>query len=75
MPLLFAAWEFFSSEDFVRILKLVSVISFRYIAISRLNTNDLEPVYHNAAKAVLDGEAASPGRGIQMPEVNLRRRR
>ena len=60
MPLLFAAWEFFSSEDFVRILKLVSVISFRYIAISRLNTNDLEPVYHNAAKAVLDGEAASP---------------
>ena len=60
MPLLFAAWEFFSSEDFVRILKLVSVISFRYIAISRLNTNDLEPVYHNAAKAVIDGEAAGP---------------
>ena len=60
MPLLFAAWEFFSSEDFVRILKLVSVISFRYIAISRLNTNDLEPVYHHAAKAVTDGGAASP---------------
>ena len=60
MPLLFAAWEFFSSEDFVRILKLVSVISFRYTVISRLNTNDLEPVYHNAAKAVIDGEAASP---------------
>ncbi|MYF90762.1 MAG: HNH endonuclease, partial [Gemmatimonadetes bacterium] len=60
MPLLFAAWESFSSEDFVRILKLVSVISFRYTVISRLNTNDLEPVYHNAAKAVSDGEAASP---------------
>ena len=60
MLLLFAAWEFFSSEDFVRILKLVSVISFRYTVISRLNTNDLEPVYHNAAKAVIDGEAASP---------------
>ncbi len=60
MPLLFAAWESFPIEDFVRILKLVSVISFRYTVISRLNTNDLEPVYHNAAKAVIDGEAASP---------------
>ena len=59
MPLLFAAWESFSSEDFVRILKLVSVISFRYTVISRLNTNDLEPVYHNAAKAVIDGGAAA----------------
>ena len=60
MPLLFAAWEPFSSEDFVRILKLVSVISFRYTVISSLHTNGLELVYHNAAKAVIDGEAASP---------------
>ena len=60
MPLLFAAWESFSIEDFVRILKLVSVISFRYTVISRLNTNDLEPVYHNAAKAVIDGVDAGP---------------
>jgi len=59
IPLLFAAWEFLR-EEFVRILKLVSVISFRYTVISSLNTNDLEPIYHNAAKAVIDGEAASP---------------
>jgi len=29
-PVLFAAWERFSREDFVRVLKLVSIISFRY---------------------------------------------
>ena len=60
MPLLFAAWECFSKEDFVRVLKLVSVISFRYSVVSELNTNPLEPTYHRAAKAVLDGQAKTP---------------
>ena len=59
-PLLFTAWERFSIEDFVRVLKLVSVISFRYTIVSGLNTNDLEPVYHTAAKAVFDGTARAP---------------
>lgn len=60
MPLLFAAWERFSKDDFIRVLKLVSVISFRYTIVSGLNTNDLEPAYHRAAKAVADGEATNP---------------
>ena len=60
MPLLFAAWERFVKDDFIRVLKLVSVISFRYTIVSGLNTNDLEPVYHRAAKAVADGEATNP---------------
>jgi hypothetical protein len=59
-PLLFAAWERFSKEDFTRLLKLVSVISFRYSVVSSLNTNALEPVYHQAAKGVLDGAARNP---------------
>ena len=59
-PLLFAAWEKFDEKNFERILKLVSVISFRYSIISSLNTNELEPVYHYAAKAVLSGEAKGP---------------
>jgi hypothetical protein len=59
MPLLFAAWERFSKLDFARVLKLVSVISFRYTVVGGLNTNPLEPVYHKAAKAVLDGETAT----------------
>jgi hypothetical protein len=56
-PLLFAAWEKFSGQDFVRTLKLVKNTSFRYTVVSGLNTNALEPVYHEAAKAVLDGRA------------------
>ncbi len=59
-PLLFAAWECFSREDFARVLKLVSVLSFRYTVVGGLNTNELEPVYHQAAKAVLDGSARFP---------------
>ena len=60
MPLLFAVWERFTKANFVRVLKLVSVISFRYTVVSGLNTNQLEPAYHRAAKAVLDGEARTP---------------
>lgn len=60
VPLVFAAWESFSEEDFVRMLKLLSVISFRYNVISSLNTNVLERIYHNAARAVIAGDATSP---------------
>lgn len=60
MPLLFAVWEHFAREDFVRVLKLVSVISFRYTVVSSLNPSALELGYHRAAKAVLDAEARTP---------------
>lgn len=59
-PLLFAAYERLSPSDFVRVLKLVSVISFRYTVISSLNTNDLEPTYHRVAQALLTGQSSSP---------------
>ncbi len=59
-PLLFAAWERFSKEDFARVLKLVGVLSFRYSVVGGLNSNALEPIYHDAARAVLDGAAKSP---------------
>lgn len=59
-PLLLVAWEKFSKTDFERTLKLVSIIAFRYTIVSGLNPNDLEPAYHYAAKAVLDGSAAGP---------------
>ena len=59
-PLLFAAWERFSPDDFIRVLKLASVVSFRYL-VSRRNPNRLERVYSDAAKAILDGHAVRPG--------------
>ncbi|MCE2558583.1 MAG: DUF262 domain-containing protein [Acidobacteria bacterium] len=58
MPMLFAAWEALP-EAFDSILRIAAVISFRYM-VSELNTNELEPVYHRAAKAILDGRATSP---------------
>ena len=65
MPLLFAAWERFSKEDFIQVLKLVSAISFRYTIVSSLNPNDLESAYHQAAKAVTEGQATSPAAVFQ----------
>lgn len=59
-PLLFAAWERLDSGNFVRILKLVRTLAFRYSVIGKLNTNALEPVYHEAARAVLEGRARIP---------------
>lgn len=60
MPLVFAAWEKLSPDDFTRVLKLLCVLSVRYTVIGSLNTNELEPVYHRAAKALLDGAIRSP---------------
>lgn len=60
MPMLFSAWEKLKPDDFVRMLKLANVLTFRFSTISNLNTNELEPVYHKAAKAMLDGSATSP---------------
>lgn len=65
-PLLFAAWERFSPENFVRVLRLISVISFRYSAVSRLNPNELESKYHEAAKAVLNGTATQPSQVFEV---------
>ena len=59
-PLLFTAWEELSRENFVRVLRLVSVVSFRYTVVSGLNPNALERVYHGAAKAVRERAARTP---------------
>ena len=77
-PLLFTAWEAFSGIDFVRVLKLVTAVSFRYTVVSRLNTRALEPAYHRAARAVADGEAQTPAsvfdflRSVYVPDEKMR---
>ncbi len=60
MPLIFAAWEFFSKDDFVRTLKVLSVMTFRYSIICKLNPNALDRVYPNVAKEVINQSATSP---------------
>ena len=59
-PLVFAAWERLERADFARVLKLVSTLLFRYSVVGDLNTNALEPLFHEAAKGLLDGGVDSP---------------
>lgn len=59
-PTLFAAYGQFSPGDFTRLLKLVSVLSFRYTTVSSLNPNDLEVLYNKVAIAIMNGEITSP---------------
>ena len=59
-PLVFAAWERLDPVDFARVLKLLAVVLFRYSAVSGLNTNALESVFHEAAKGLLDGQLRTP---------------
>lgn len=59
-PLVFAAWERLDPGDFARVLRLLAVVLFRYSAISGLNTNALESVFHEAAKGLLDGRLRTP---------------
>jgi hypothetical protein len=59
-PLVFAAWERFDQADFARVLKMLVVVLFRYSAISGLNTNALELVFHQAAKGVLEYSLRTP---------------
>ena len=66
MPLAFAAFEQFDTADFARVLKLLVVVLFRHSAVSGLNTNLLEPVMHDAAKAVLEGGVTSPAQVFEM---------
>lgn len=59
-PTLFTAYERFSAENFTRLLKLVSVLSFRYIVVSSLNPNELEKLYNEIAIAITNGEITHP---------------
>ncbi len=59
-PTLFIAYERFSPEDFTRLLKLVCVLSFRYIVVSSLNPNELETLYNEVAIAITKGEITNP---------------
>lgn len=65
-PLVMVAWENLSRQEFAKLLKVLAVITFRYSVVGSLNTNELEPVYHAAAKAVLDGKATTAGQIFEL---------
>lgn len=59
-PVVFAAWERLEPPDFARVLKVLSVILFRYSVVSGSNPNALELIFHEAAKGLLDGRLTAP---------------
>jgi uncharacterized protein with ParB-like and HNH nuclease domain len=59
-PALFAAYRKFSPTDFTRLLKLVTVISFRYGVVSSLNPNELEALYNKVAIAITNDQITTP---------------
>ncbi|MGS0523855.1 DUF262 domain-containing protein [Zobellia nedashkovskayae] len=54
-PILIAAYNNLSIEDFAKVLKVVNVITFRYTVIAKLHTNLKEDVYNKAAVKISDG--------------------
>ena len=58
-PLLFAVWQHLR-DQFVAVLRICSVISFRYIVIGKLNTQPMERSYVDAAQKVRKGLITSP---------------
>ncbi len=58
-PILIAAYNNLSEEHFSKVLKLVSVITFRYTVIARLHTNLKEDIYNKAAIQISKQNAAT----------------
>lgn len=58
-PLLLAAKRKFSNEDFLKLLRIIKVISFRYNVIGGYSPADLERVYNQTAQNLSDGKLVS----------------
>jgi uncharacterized protein with ParB-like and HNH nuclease domain len=58
-PILIAAYNALGQEDFAKVLKLVSIITFRYTVIGRLHTNLKEEIYNKAAIKISSREVTS----------------
>ena len=54
-PLLLSAYQVFDQPDFTRLLRIISVISFRYNVIGNQPPNEQERVYTQLAERVSDG--------------------
>lgn len=65
-PILIASYNQLSIEDFKKVLKFVSIITFRYTLIARLHTNLKEEVYNKAAIKISNKEATTPSQIAQL---------
>lgn len=58
-PILIAAYNNLNQEDFAKVLKLVSTITFRYTVIAKLHTNLKEDIYNKAAIKISNQESTT----------------
>ena len=56
LPMLLSAKEKFSNEEFERLLRLLSVIAFRYNVVGNRQANILEDLFNTASKKIFRGE-------------------
>lgn len=56
IPLLLSAYKKLSESEFVKVVKICSIISFRYSAIGRLNPNEMERTYNKCAMKIANSE-------------------
>jgi len=56
LPILLASYNHLSQEEFTKVLRIVSVITFRYTIIGGLHTNLKEDVYNKASVKISKGE-------------------
>ena len=56
IPLLLSAYNYLDVGEFVKVLKICSIISFRYSAIGKLNPNEMERVYNKCAIKIANKE-------------------
>lgn len=59
-PILIAGYNELNLEDFKKVLKFVSIITFRYTVIARLHTNLKEDIYNKAAIKISSKEVTTP---------------
>lgn len=74
--LLMSAYLKFNEEDFTKLLKVCSILSFRYNIICGLNPNEQESLYNNIACKIFKGELSNVNNVIKelkgiYPEDNL----
>jgi hypothetical protein len=56
-PVIFAAYDKFPAAEFTRILRMLSIISFRYTVVGDRSPSDLERIYTEAAQAIIQDRA------------------
>ncbi len=65
-PILIAAYNNLDREEFLKVLKFVSVITFRYTVIAKLHTNIKEEIYNKAAIKISDKTVRTAGEIAQL---------